>query len=62
VKIEAVVSRGGRPDLAGRSLANVFAPTLLIVGGRDEGILTCSKNRARSSRWRSWRATGSSSI
>ena len=33
--VGAVVSRGGRPDLAGRALASVRAPTLLIVGGRD---------------------------
>jgi len=33
--VGAVVSRGGRPDLAGRALARVRAPTLLIVGGRD---------------------------
>lgn len=39
VKIRAVVSRGGRPDLAGRVLARVQAPTLLIVGGRDELVL-----------------------
>jgi dienelactone hydrolase len=35
----AVVSRGGRPDLAGGSLPLVRAPTLLIVGGRDETVL-----------------------
>jgi dienelactone hydrolase len=35
----AVVSRGGRPDLAGDALADVRAPTLLIVGGRDEPVL-----------------------
>jgi putative phosphoribosyl transferase len=34
-EIAAVVSRGGRPDLAGAHLAAVAAPTLLIVGGRD---------------------------
>jgi putative phosphoribosyl transferase len=34
-RVAAVVSRGGRPDLAGRSLGRVRAPTLLIVGGRD---------------------------
>src|SRR5919109_2884778 len=34
--VQAVVSRGGRPDLAGRALPKVEAPTLLIVGGRDE--------------------------
>jgi dienelactone hydrolase len=39
VKVEAVVSRGGRPDLAVRSLAKVSAPTLLIVGGRDQAVL-----------------------
>ena len=37
--IEAVVSRGGRPDLAGEALAHVKAPTLLIVGERDEDVL-----------------------
>jgi putative phosphoribosyl transferase len=35
----AVVSRGGRPDLAGRLLGSVRAPTLLIVGGRDDVVL-----------------------
>lgn len=37
--IEAVVSRGGRPDLAGKSLPAVTAPTLLIVGGDDEPVI-----------------------
>lgn len=37
--IGAVVSRGGRPDLAGPRLPEVTAPTLLIVGGRDEQVL-----------------------
>jgi len=35
----AVVSRGGRPDLAGSWLRHVLAPTLLIVGGRDEPVI-----------------------
>jgi dienelactone hydrolase len=35
----AVVSRGGRPDLAGAALPKVTAPTLLIVGGRDEPVI-----------------------
>ena len=35
-KVEAVVSRGGRPDLTGPALQKVQAPTLLIVGGNDE--------------------------
>lgn len=35
----AVVSRGGRPDLAGPALADVRAPTLLIVGGADEPVI-----------------------
>ena len=39
VRVGAVVSRGGRPDLAGASLTKVVAPTLLIVGGRDEVVL-----------------------
>jgi putative phosphoribosyl transferase len=37
--VAAVVSRGGRPDLAAPRLAEVTAPTLLIVGGRDEEVL-----------------------
>ena len=37
--IGAVVSRGGRPDLAGSALSRVVSPTLLIVGGRDEVVL-----------------------
>lgn len=38
--IRAVVSRGGRPDLSGEvQLAGVRAPTLLIVGGRDHGVI-----------------------
>jgi len=51
--VKAVVSRGGRPDLAINVLANVVAPTLFIVGGNDFGVielnqeafsrLTCSK-------------------
>ncbi len=35
----AVVSRGGRPDLAGAALGQVTAPTLLIVGGADHGVI-----------------------
>jgi putative phosphoribosyl transferase len=42
-KVRAVVSRSGRPDLAGRLLANVVAPTLLIVGGRDEVVLELNR-------------------
>jgi pimeloyl-ACP methyl ester carboxylesterase len=37
--IAAVVSRGGRPDLAGDALSFVRAPTLLIVGGDDEPVI-----------------------
>jgi len=37
--VSAVVSRGGRPDLAGKSLPQVAAPTLLIVGGSDAVVL-----------------------
>ncbi len=43
VNIAAVVSRGGRPDLAGSYLASVTAPTLLIVGGRDEVVLELNR-------------------
>lgn len=42
--IEAVVSRGGRPDLAGRALAGVRAATLLIVGGNDAPVLELNEN------------------
>ncbi len=38
-EIGAVVSRGGRPDLAGAALPKVIAPTLLIVGGLDEFVI-----------------------
>ena len=41
--IAAVVSRGGRPDLARPRLADVTAPTLLIVGGRDEMVLDLNR-------------------
>ena len=37
--VRAVVSRGGRPDLAGPALAKVVAPALLIVGGDDEPVI-----------------------
>jgi putative phosphoribosyl transferase len=38
-RVGAVVSRGGRPDLAGEALGRVSAPTLLIVGGNDPEVL-----------------------
>jgi pimeloyl-ACP methyl ester carboxylesterase len=38
-RVGAVVSRGGRPDLAGDALDRVRAPTLLIVGGLDFGVI-----------------------
>ena len=44
--IVAVVSRGGRPDLAGARLAGVRAPTLLIVGSRDEPVLELNRSVA----------------
>lgn len=47
----AVVSRGGRPDLAGGALAQVRAPTLLIVGGDDTEVLELNRD--------AWRALGS---
>jgi putative phosphoribosyl transferase len=48
VNITAVVSRG-RPDLAGECLTNVRAPTLLIVGGRDETVLELNQRTGRDS-------------
>jgi len=41
--VSAVVSRGGRPDLAGAALPRVQAPTLLIVGGRDEPVIAMNR-------------------
>jgi putative phosphoribosyl transferase len=45
--VAAVVSRGGRPDLAGLRLHDVVAPTLLIVGGRDRQVLELNRQAAR---------------
>jgi putative phosphoribosyl transferase len=42
--VGAVVSRGGRPDLAGEALVHVKAPTLLIVGERDEEVLQLNQH------------------
>jgi putative phosphoribosyl transferase len=42
--VKAVVSRGGRPDLAGETLAQVKAPTLLIVGGNDPIVIDLNRN------------------
>lgn len=42
-EISAVVSRGGRPDLAMEALSRVKAPTLLIVGGEDAGVLALNE-------------------
>jgi len=42
--VDAVVSRGGRPDLAGEALLLVKAPTLLIVGERDEEVLRLNES------------------
>jgi putative phosphoribosyl transferase len=41
--VRAVVSRGGRPDLAGPALAQVRAPTLLIVGGNDGAVIDLNR-------------------
>jgi putative phosphoribosyl transferase len=46
VNVAAVVSRGGRPDLAGESLTKVHAPTLLIVGGYDDIVLDLNRQAA----------------
>src|SRR6266852_4910596 len=42
--VGAVVSRGGRPDLAGTALADVQAPTLLIVGGNDSPVIRMNRD------------------
>jgi len=41
--ISAIVSRGGRPDLAGNALSNVISPTLLIVGGDDMQVIELNR-------------------
>jgi hypothetical protein len=38
-RVRAIVSRGGRPDLAGHLLDQIHVPTLLIVGGVDFGVI-----------------------
>src|SRR4051812_9940160 len=43
-RVAAVVSRGGRPDLAGAELRHVRAPTLLIVGSADEHVLALNRD------------------
>jgi putative phosphoribosyl transferase len=45
--VRAVISRGGRPDLADRALPNVQAPTLLIVGGHDEPVIEMNRDAMR---------------
>src|SRR3990167_1131914 len=42
--VKAVVSRGGRPDLAGDVLSNVISPTLLIVGENDETVIQLNED------------------
>lgn len=42
--IATVVSRGGRPDLAGQALRHVFAPTMLIVGGLDTPVIQINRD------------------
>jgi pimeloyl-ACP methyl ester carboxylesterase len=45
--VNAVVSRGGRPDLAAACLPRVSAPTLLIVGGADHEVLELNRGALR---------------
>lgn len=45
--VRAVISRGGRPDLAGDALPRVQAPTLLIVGGNDEPVIDLNRAAMR---------------
>ncbi|GAA0644093.1 dienelactone hydrolase family protein [Streptomyces thermocarboxydovorans] len=45
-RVSAVVSRGGRPDLAGGALELVTAPVLLIVGGNDQTVLNLNREAA----------------
>jgi len=52
-RVRAVISRGGRPDLAGDTLPRVEAPTLLIVGGHDEPVIALNEAARRRLRARS---------
>ena len=45
--VRAVISRGGRPDLAGDALPQVQAPTLLIVGGADDVVIDLNRQAMR---------------
>jgi dienelactone hydrolase len=45
--VRAVISRGGRPDLAGDALPKVQAPTLLIVGGADQAVIELNRAAMR---------------
>jgi putative phosphoribosyl transferase len=49
-RVGAVVSRGGRPDLAGDALPRVRAPTLLIVGGNDVAVIGLNERAMRQMR------------
>jgi pimeloyl-ACP methyl ester carboxylesterase len=51
-RVRAVISRGGRPDLAGDTLTRVEAPTLLIVGGHDEPVIELNEVARRRLRTR----------
>jgi putative phosphoribosyl transferase len=44
MRIRALVSRGGRPDLAGHVLAHVQCPTLFLVGGNDYGVIELNQH------------------
>ncbi|MFJ8696999.1 dienelactone hydrolase family protein [Streptomyces roseolilacinus] len=46
VRVRSVVSRGGRPDLAGDALTRVAAPVLLVVGGEDPEVLRLNREAA----------------
>jgi dienelactone hydrolase len=50
MRSKAVVSRGGRPDLAGDALPRVQAPTLLIVGGEDDQVIPLNEGAMRQMR------------
>jgi putative phosphoribosyl transferase len=45
-RVRLVISRGGRPDLAGEALSRVVAPTLLIIGGADRQVLQLNQEAA----------------
>ncbi|WP_433222575.1 dienelactone hydrolase family protein [Dactylosporangium sp. CS-047395] len=63
-RVRAVVSRGGRPDLAGARIAEVVAPVMLLVGERDERVMELNQTAAvdLGGPWTLWVVPGASHL